>query len=69
MKKAQEIADSAQDEGAPQLGSWRAARERCRLEELGQGDGKRTSRLELKLIIKADVQGSVEAVEDALTFA
>ncbi|HEY4159958.1 MAG TPA: translation initiation factor IF-2 [Polyangiaceae bacterium] len=64
MKKAQEIADSRKTKERRSLAPSTGARAMS-LEELAKAM-QETDQLELKLIIKADVQGSVEAVADSL---
>ncbi|HEY1536200.1 MAG TPA: translation initiation factor IF-2, partial [Polyangiaceae bacterium] len=64
MKKAQEIADTRKTKERRSLAPSTGARAMS-LEELAKAM-QEDDQLELKLIIKADVQGSVEAVEDAL---
>ncbi|HEY4106751.1 MAG TPA: translation initiation factor IF-2 [Polyangiaceae bacterium] len=64
MKKAQEIADSRKTKERRSLVPSTGARAMS-LEELAKAM-QESDQLELKLIIKADVQGSVEAVADAL---
>jgi translation initiation factor IF-2 len=64
MKKAQEIADTRKTKERRSLAPSTGARATS-LEELARAM-QQDDQLELKLIIKADVQGSVEAVEDAL---
>ncbi|HEX7453488.1 MAG TPA: translation initiation factor IF-2 [Polyangiaceae bacterium] len=64
MKKAQEIADTRKTKERRSLAPSSGARAMS-LEELAKAM-QEDDQLELKLIIKADVQGSVEAVEDAL---
>ncbi|HEX3849419.1 MAG TPA: translation initiation factor IF-2 [Polyangiaceae bacterium] len=64
MKKAQEIADTRKTKERRSLAPSSGARAMS-LEELAKAM-QEDEQLELKLIIKADVQGSVEAVEDAL---
>ena len=63
-KKAQEIADSRKTKEKRALGPSSGARAMT-LEDLAKALAE-TDQMELKLIIKADVQGSVEAVSDAL---
>jgi translation initiation factor IF-2 len=65
MKKAQEIADTRKTKERKSLVPSTGARAMS-LEDLARAL-KENEQLELKLIIKADVQGSVEAVADALT--
>ena len=62
MKKAQEIAESRKTKERRSLMPGTA---RVSLEDLAKAMAE-TDQLELKLIIKADVQGSVEALRDAL---
>ena len=64
MKKAQEIADTRKTKERRSLAPSTGQRAMS-LEELAKAM-QEDDQLELKLIIKADVQGSVEAVEDAL---
>jgi len=64
MKKAQEIADTRKTKERRSLAPSTGQRAMS-LEELAKAM-QESDQLELKLIIKADVQGSVEAVEDAL---
>jgi translation initiation factor IF-2 len=64
MKKAQEIADTRKTKERRSLVPSTGARAMS-LEELAKAM-QESEQLELKLIIKADVQGSVEAVADAL---
>jgi translation initiation factor IF-2 len=64
MKKAQEIADTRKTKERKSLVPSTGARAMS-LEEVAKALAE-TDQLELKLIIKADVQGSVEAVSDAL---
>ncbi|MGE5787556.1 MAG: translation initiation factor IF-2 [Myxococcales bacterium] len=63
IKKAQEIADSRKTKERRSL--MPSAGPRLTLEELYKAM-KDTEQLELKVIVKADVHGSVEAVSDAL---
>jgi translation initiation factor IF-2 len=65
MKKAQEIADSRKTKVRRSLAPGTGARATT-LEDLAKAMAE-NEQAELKLIIKADVQGSVEAVSDALT--
>jgi len=65
MKKAQEIADSRKIKTRKSLAPGTGARATT-LEDLAKAMAE-NEQAELKLIIKADVQGSVEAVSDALT--
>jgi len=65
MKKALEIAESRQVKKSKSLAPSTGARAMS-LEELHEAL-KENEQLELKLIIKADVAGSVEAVSEALT--
>jgi translation initiation factor IF-2 len=65
MKKAQEIADSRKIKRRVSLAPGTGARATT-LEQLAQAMAE-NEQAELKLIIKADVQGSVEAVSDSLT--
>jgi translation initiation factor IF-2 len=65
MKKAQEIADSRKTKVRKSLAPSTGARAMT-LEDLHDAMSK-NEQAELKLIIKADVQGSVEAVSDSLT--
>ncbi|MBI3207016.1 MAG: translation initiation factor IF-2, partial [Myxococcales bacterium] len=62
VKKAQEIAESRKTKERRSLMPGTA---RISLEDLAKAMSE-TDQLELKLIIKADVQGSVEALRDAL---
>lgn len=64
MKKAQEIADSRKTKERRSL--MPSGGPRLTLEELYKAM-KETEQLEFKVIVKADVHGSVEAVSDALT--
>jgi translation initiation factor IF-2 len=64
-KKAQEIAESRKTKEKRSLAPSTGARAMS-LEDLAKALAE-NDQLELKLIIKADVQGSVEAVSDALT--
>ena len=64
-KKAQEIAESRKTKEKRALGPSSGARAMT-LEDLAKALAE-TDQMELKLIIKADVQGSVEAVSEALT--
>ncbi|HLV67407.1 MAG TPA: EF-Tu/IF-2/RF-3 family GTPase, partial [Polyangiaceae bacterium] len=64
-KKAQEIAESRKTKEKRALAPSTGARAMS-LEDLAKALAE-TDQLELKLIIKADVQGSVEAVSEALT--
>ncbi len=63
-KKAQEIAEGRKTKERSALGPSTGARAMT-LEDLAKAMAE-NEQLELKLIIKADVQGSVEAVSDAL---
>jgi translation initiation factor IF-2 len=65
MKKAQEIADSRKIKTRRSLAPGTGARATT-LEDLAKAMAE-NEQAELKLIIKADVQGSVEAVSDSLT--
>jgi translation initiation factor IF-2 len=65
MKKAQEIADSRKTKVRKSLAPGTGARATT-LEDLAKAMAE-NDQAELKLIIKADVQGSVEAVSDSLT--
>jgi translation initiation factor IF-2 len=65
MKKAQEIADSRKIKTRKSLTPGTGARATT-LEDLAKAMAE-NEQAELKLIIKADVQGSVEAVSDSLT--
>jgi translation initiation factor IF-2 len=65
MKKAQEIADSRKTKVRKSLTPGTGARATT-LEDLAKAMAE-NEQAELKLIIKADVQGSVEAVSDSLT--
>jgi translation initiation factor IF-2 len=65
MKKAQEIADSRKTKVRKSLAPGTGARATT-LEDLAKAMAE-NEQAELKLIIKADVQGSVEAVSDSLT--
>jgi len=65
MKKAQEIADSRKTKVRRSLAPGTGARATT-LEDLAKAMAE-NEQAELKLIIKADVQGSVEAVSDSLT--
>ncbi|HKY38616.1 MAG TPA: translation initiation factor IF-2 [Polyangiaceae bacterium] len=65
MKKAQEIADSRKTKVRKSLTPGSGARATT-LEDLAKAMAE-NEQAELKLIIKADVQGSVEAVSDSLT--
>jgi translation initiation factor IF-2 len=65
MKKAQEIADTRKIKERKSLTPGTGARATT-LEDLAKAMAE-NEQAELKLIIKADVQGSVEAVSDALT--
>jgi translation initiation factor IF-2 len=65
MKKAQEIADSRKTKTRKSLTPGTGARATT-LEDLAKAMAE-NEQAELKLIIKADVQGSVEAVSDSLT--
>jgi translation initiation factor IF-2 len=65
MKKAQEIADSRKTKVRKSLAPGTGARAMT-LEDLAKAMAE-NEQAELKLIIKADVQGSVEAVSDSLT--
>lgn len=62
-KKAQEIADSRKTK---ERRSLMPSTSKVSLEELARAMAE-TSQLDLKVIVKADVQGSVEAVGDALS--
>jgi len=64
MKKAQEIADSRKTKERRSL--MPSGGPRLTLEDLYKAM-KETEQLELKVIVKGDVHGSVEAVSDALT--
>jgi translation initiation factor IF-2 len=64
MKKAQEIADSRKTKDKKSLTPSTGAR--MSLEELARAMSE-AEQLELKVIVKADVQGSVEAVADAIS--
>lgn len=64
LKKAQEIADSRKSKERRSLKP--AGGQRLTLEDLYKAMGD-TEQLELKVIVKGDVHGSVEAVSDALT--
>jgi translation initiation factor IF-2 len=63
LKKAQEIAEGRKSKERKSMMPGAA---RVSLEDLAKAMAE-TDQLELKLIIKADVQGSVEALRDALT--
>jgi translation initiation factor IF-2 len=64
IKKAQEIADSRKKKERRSLAPSGGA-QRMSLEELARAMSE-TDQLELKVIVKADVQGSVEALSDAI---
>ncbi len=65
LKKAQEIADSRRTKDKDRRGLVTSGGPRMTLEDLAKAMGQ-ADQLELKVIIKADVQGSVEALTDAL---
>ena len=65
LKKAQDISDSRKTKDKDRRGMITSGGPRMTLEDLAKAMGQ-AEQLEFKLIIKADVQGSVEALSEAL---